>query len=473
MENPLNKLIQKPSEEINYTEKGKFEAYNLSENPFPSSPFVNKASNEDKLNGNIFEMSVRENEFAKIRTNFLTIPQSQADHLRLGFINDTSYIGRGNGKSAFLINLLKAINKDFCLDISNSKNKCFGIFAAPEGGGKIKTFDKFVDLLFQSIVESGVINTSLAMIRLDYLMNNGNTKDLLSTYDFNELIENLNSEKWFIDNNVETHELNSEIKKNKYLTNLPSGFPLFNANGLFVSIPNQNSFIDYYHGLKKNDEKNEFLFTNLVNLFLAAGFNGAYILVDDFERIPEFQSAVQKKDFATQLRTVLFDGVYMNSKIGFFNFLLALHAGVPRLLETAWSESGMESRVPLNPSTVTRNIIAFEKLNEKHAIMMIRKYLEHYRIKKVKKGEELIPFTEKSIKLISETSEYNASTILKFAHQIIDKASTEGIHLIDDAYIKKYKNESEDFVIDATPKNITTTSTVDLKKKATKKNKKK
>ncbi|MBK8364970.1 MAG: hypothetical protein IPL24_15290 [Bacteroidetes bacterium] len=65
MENPLDKLIQKPSESPNMSEVGRFEIYNLRENPFPRSPFVNKSSTEDKLNGNIFEIAVREKEFAK------------------------------------------------------------------------------------------------------------------------------------------------------------------------------------------------------------------------------------------------------------------------------------------------------------------------------------------------------------------------------------------------------------------------
>lgn len=40
----------------------------------------------------------------------------------------------------------------------------------------------------------------------------------------------------------------------------------------------------------------------MVYLFLASGFNGAYIIVDDFERIPDFQSDRQKRDFALEIR---------------------------------------------------------------------------------------------------------------------------------------------------------------------------
>jgi hypothetical protein len=461
----IDKLIQKPSESVNINELGRFEIYNLKENPFPSTPFVNKSSTEDKINGNIFEIAVRENEFAKIKNLYLKIPQSNPDHLRLGFINDTSYIGRGNGKSAFLINLLKKINENYCLDLSDNKNKCFGIFAAPEGGGKLKSFDKFVDLIFESILDSNIIKISLAIIRLDVLIET-NHKDLLLSYSFNELIENLNSENWFSTKNIDIYDLNNRIKSNKFLKNLPSDFPIYIRQAFFGNLSTQNTFEKFYGNLKKDSEKNDFIFTNLIDLFLAAGFNGAYILVDDFERIPEFQSAIQKKDFATQLRTILYDGIYRNSKIGFYNFFLALHAGVPRLMETAWSESGMESRVPLNPQMDSNNIIAFEKLNERHVIMMIKKYLEHYRIRKTKKEEELFPFTEKGIKLISEYAEYNASSILKFAHQIIDKAASVKLKLIDDNYVRDFKNESKNVVIETSPKNIATTSTIDLKKKA-------
>ncbi len=64
------------------------------------------------------------------------------------------------------------------------------------------------------------------------------------------------------------------------------------------------------------------MFSQMVRFFQAADFNGAYVLVDDFERIPDFQSARQKKDFALELRSVLFDGSYVNARVGFLNFLL-------------------------------------------------------------------------------------------------------------------------------------------------------
>jgi hypothetical protein len=96
----------------------------LKENPFPSSPFVNPESNDSRTNGDIYEPSIREKEFEQVQKNFLAVPQSNPNHLRLGYIEDTSYVGRGNGKSAFLLNLQKKINRDFGGGMSNIVQNC-------------------------------------------------------------------------------------------------------------------------------------------------------------------------------------------------------------------------------------------------------------------------------------------------------------------------------------------------------------
>ncbi|MBK8364973.1 MAG: hypothetical protein IPL24_15305 [Bacteroidetes bacterium] len=128
--------------------------------------------------------------------------------------------------------------------------------------------------------------------------------------------------------------------------------------------------------------------------------------------------------------------------------------------------------MPLNPQIETNNVIAFEKLSDKHAIMMIKKYLEHYRTKPPKKGDDLFPFTEKGVRIMGESSEYNAASILKFAYQVIEKGAVEKRQMLDEEYIQNFRKESKDFSIETTPKNLTTSSTTDLRKKAKSKRKK-
>jgi len=471
----MSKIFRKASEPLSADFiNRKFEKYGLSENPFPITPYVNQDSPEKKYNGSIYDDSIREDEFEKIKTNFLNISQNEADHLRLGFIIDKSFIGRGNGKSSFLLHLYKAVNSDYCLDISNGVNKCFAIYFSPDGGGAIKSFDKFVDNFFQAICKKQIINEALAILRYEAIeeLNDWKKPSEVAKLDESEIVERLNDTLW-LSNNTKSFRsvIAKQIFKKPLLAALPAEFPL-KKELAGSKLSNQDSFIEYYSTLRKDKAKLDFVFDHLVALFISAGFNGSYVLVDDFEKIPDFQSSNQKKDFATQLRTVLFDGGYLNSRIGFYNFILALHAGVPRLMAEPWSLAGMEQRVPMSSALEQKHIIDFGKLENKHAITLLKKYLSEFR-KPGYKGKELSPFDEASIILLANTSEMNISKILKNSNQILEAADNEKISQIDTDYVNSFfskKNESKQ--LEAEEKIINNSEKVDLLKKIDQGNKK-
>ncbi len=464
----MDKLLTKVTVPNFKKSKAKFEKFNLSENPFPSEPVVNKESNDKRINGGIFELAIRKKEYEQIVQNFIKQNQSDPNHLRLGFIMDTSYIGRGNGKSAFLINLYEDINREYCLDISKGINKCFSIYFAPEPGGRTKSFNSFIELFFNAVIKSEIINTCLAILRLEAIQSISPKFDLGSHFKTtNELIYRLNDSEWLNNNKLSINEINNKMISNPILQDLPPEFPVFRgSNTLINSVVNQNDFIIYFRDeLKKGKDRYDFIFSHIVKLFIAAGFNGAYILVDDFERIPDFQSARQKRDFSLELRTLLYDGSSLNAKIGFYNFILVLHAGVPRLIADAWAASGMENRVPISPKSISKHIIPFEKLSKQHAKLLLQKYLSEYRIK-VNKKDPLFPFTDNAITKIGELSEYNAATILKMAYDLIDKAAEiatqktiDGKFVVENRGIIETSNDSE--II-----NINDAESIDLLKKA-------
>lgn len=437
----MNKFLKKAESVLPSDALGRYETYNLSENPFPPNPFVNKDSEEKKHNGSIYEKGIRQEEYKHITENFLIPPLSEPSHLRLGFILDTSFIGRGNGKSAFLVNLHRDINKEFCLDISKGKNKCFSLYFSPEPSGRIKTFDKFVDALFDSIFSSNIIDAALASIRLSIIqsISSETLDELISTAETEkELIDRVNDQSFYTSNKIYYQEILKKLKTVKELNDLDQDFPLFKSFSFDNSrVVTQEDFKIYYNSLKKGNEQYKFIFSDLVYFFEAAGYNGAFILIDDFERIPDFQSATQKKDFLSQLRSVLFDGISRNSKIGFFNFIFALHAGVPRLIQEAWGLSGMEQRVPLDPKSSNKQIIKFEPMDPNHAKLLIKKYLNEFRITE-EQVDSLMPFTEDAVTLIGQKAQLNASKILQLAHTILDGASIDKIDLIDEEFVKQY-----------------------------------
>lgn len=444
----MNRLRRRPTTQSDPNQASRYQRFNLTENPFPTEP-VNKDSSDRRINGCIYETEIRTREYEQIERAFLKVPQTDLNHLRLGYICDTSYIGRGNGKSAFLINLMNKINSEYCMDISNDKNKCFCLYVTPEPGGRTKTFDSFVDLLYDSISQSRIIETCLALLRLEALEVEFPTVDIADGNE-TELVDHLNSESWLKEKGIDPSVLMRAIASNAFLQNLPADFPLLHGHtSIFQPFVVANAFHDYYrHQLKKGQERLDFLFTHMVQFFLASGFNGAYVFVDDFERVPDFQSGRQRKDFALELRGCLFDGPYANARYGYYNILLVLHAGVPQLISDAWRLSGLENRYPIAPKVESKHMIRFEKLDRQHVFLLLKKYLNAYRFTS-QSVDELSPFVPNAISLIAEKCEYNAGKILRSCWDLLEKAAEDpGRDNIDESFVKAnvetHVNERQD-----------------------------
>lgn len=449
----MKNLLKKPTSEISENKKSRYEVFNLKENPFPNTPFVNKVSPDDRYNGRIYESKIRDSERTLIIENFVKEPQSNANHLRLGYIIDNSYVGRGNGKSAFTLNLIDQINFDYSLDISNGVNKCFGLHITPLPSGKSKTFYDFVDLIFEEIINKNIINYCLASLRLEVIIDKYPNKiDLENEFENQQdLVVKLNSSDFFRDKGIAISDITSEIFKKKEFGKISSDFILAKDKRNFFgfNLSNQSDFIKYFDELKKGKQRIDFVFNDLVLFFEASGFNGSFVVVDDFERIPDFQSEKLKQEFALEIRTNFFDGILENARIGFYNLILVLHAGVPRLVEKAWSVSGMERRSPMlsENGDLSKHIIYFDKLNFNQAKSLLEIYLDQYRIELVD-NNEIFPFTESAIELIAEKSEYNASSILERAYSLIESAVSENISEINEVYVNEKLGKKEEWDTD-------------------------
>lgn len=433
----MKNIITKAKGQIN-NDNNPYLIYNLKENPFPSNPFVNQENSDKRYNGDIFEASIREIELKKIEENFLKVAQNNPNHTRIGYILDTSYVGRGNGKSSFAVNLLKIINKDFCLDITDNVNKCFGLYIKPEPSGKTRSFVNVLDLIAESLFSSKFIEYALAALRLDALINLGINSIPEEEYD-EALIEKLNSSAWYKSNGIDLEAIHKHISQNKDYQLISEGTPFRKRYWSSFLEENHRIMINddvrkYYGTIKKEKEKIDFIFNDLVHFFVASGFNGAYIIIDDFERIPDFQSDRQKRDFAMELRTNFFDGSSTNARIGFFNLIIMLHAGVPRLIEKAWADSGMDQRSAISSTTSASHVVLFNKLNKDHAILLLQKYLSEFRINN---EDSFAPFTASAIQRIGEENEFNAAKMLKLSYLLLEHAAKESIQVIDELFVNK------------------------------------
>lgn len=447
-----------------------YEAYNLKENPFPVTPFLNQESPDKRYNGDIYESSIRMIEEQKIEEQFLKVPQNNHNHIRVGYVLDNSYVGRGNGKSSFALNLMKKINHAFCLDISKDANKCFGLYLCPEPSGKTRSFVNLLDLFADAIFTSNIriIDYSLAALRLDAIMNLYPDKiQVDEIQDEVTLIASLNSVDWFNKKGIYYDDVNSYlIKNNEFYDKISAFLPFRKRHTSYdrtnLRIISTQQVQEYYFSLKKENDKINFIFNDLVYLFLASGFNGAYVIIDDFERIPDFQSDRQKRDFAFEIRTNFFDGSTANSRLGFYNLILMLHAGVPRLIEKAWGDSGMEQRSSISAAANAPHIIHFNKLDKDRAILLIKKYLTEFRIVP---ENTITPFTEEAIAKIGEEKEYNAAQMLSLAYMLLEDSVKKGLQVIDVLEVNQMLQKSKIQV--ATVETIIDENSTDLILKAT------
>lgn len=420
-----NKFTSRPAILPDKNVSARFHRFKLRDNPFPNEPFVNSRSKDSRINGDIYEASLRHDEHSKLQKAFVEPSRNDGSHLKLGYIEDASYLGRGNGKSAFILNATERINSAYCLDSSQGRNKCFSVIVNPIGGGKTKSFDSFVDLLMTSILESRIIDVAVGSLILDALDQDPAHSTLVrSIANEDQLIESVFSEKWYEANHIDRTMLCQHLSKNDFITEFRNDTPLAqlaNRTSLFNEFVTSDLISSHYFGvLRKGQSRFELVFNELPRLFLAAGFNGGFIFVDDFERIPDFQSARQKRDFAIELRTALFDGPYVSSAYGFYTALLVLHAGVPRLINDAWQASGINSRSPMN-ETGSPHVILFGKLEPNKVESLLIRYLDEFRLSIESKGE-LWPFTPAAVKLMAESCDYNAGRILQTANSMLDYA---------------------------------------------------
>lgn len=453
----MNKYTNKPKN-VTPERISEYKQFNLTENPFPATPFMALQSPDKRVNGTIYEKSIRNEEYEQLKENFLSKPQSDFSRSRLGFLMDTSFVGRGNGKTAFLMHLLKKnINNDYCHSISNEENKCFGLYIQPETGGKTKTFEKLIEKIILEIINKNTLKDCIVSIYLTAIMETFPTKfesviNSLNNIEEDEYYTKITDPKWYKDNELDLNELENFVQSNKYLKNMSNDF--YNtiiAKSQCSLLPNisltAEAIKEYYIINLKKKNNVEFFFNDLVLLFEAANFNGAYIFIDDFERIPDFQSERDRRDFVNSIRTYLFDGTSENAKKGFYNFLLVLHAGVPRLIEKAWGDSGMEQRCTLATIDKTQSEghqIIFKPLNITSTEKLISAYIREYRADSNIINDDLYPFTQDSVNKIHSVSDGNVSKILKNCHHILEAATkTKNITVIDKAFVDSYFQKND------------------------------
>ncbi|WNB16903.1 hypothetical protein [Marivirga arenosa] len=432
----MNKFLRKPKAEVKEI-ADRFGKLNLKENPFPYNPFIEPESEDPKRNGEIFNREIRKNELDKFHKNFLKKPLT-GDHDRIGYLLESSFTGRGNGKSAFLVNIDKDINQDFGDSTSNSLNKTFSVYIKAKAGQTSK-FWQLSELIITEICKKNIFEDCLITLRYKVLKNGNDfdtsfLDDLNTEADFRNLLDN----NFLLNNKVDFSKFNTQLKK--YLIDLGVHHELASSLSYMSSEASRTVFettVNKPDSWKKK-ELNRILFDELVRIFLAADFNGSYILLDEFEKIVDYQKPSERIEFAYEIRQNLLESNLQGAIHGFFILLLTIHPGTQRLLLEGWEKAGLNARSPLPSDDLMESphVVAFDDIKKQDIRALMEVYLNYYRIEKnIVDLEVLSPFTEDAIDLIAKISKFNAARILKFAHIALNELTTSDREKIDQTFV--------------------------------------
>ena len=174
-----------------------------------------------------------------------------------------------------------------------------------------------------------------------------------------------------------------------------------------------------------------FLFNNVEKLLKAAMFTNCIILLDEAEKMIQYQNFNERRAFCENLRYYFIDGSCMNTLDGFFKIVLTIHPNSQELLMPHWAAAGLDRFCSLGGNTSSENTIFFRPMSSD--AMMINELAEIYlHESRIDKNDNTInPFTQDAISYAMEKSDRIPGRFLKLLYIIIEKAVANKWERID------------------------------------------
>lgn len=404
-----NNLIRKPK--VSVEQENQYTKLGFVQNPFPANPSVVPYSDDTRVNGSIFLEKIRQEEIDAFQQHFVN-SQNQ-----IGLMMDyAAYKGRGIGKTAFLNYMKKSINKDLGDEMSDGNSVIYAVYVAPSADNRNRTLSQVAHSIFTSMHKEGLFLTVFCRLRaLSGLLDNV-IDDTITENNYEETIAN---DAWLCEKGVDVSAVNSFVSKELVNAGIvDEEVSLFSGTySRFVDALriNPSEFFWKKEGLY-------FLFEKVEKLLKAAMFTNCIILLDEAEKMIQYQNFNERRAFCENLRTYFIDGNNSNAIDGFFKILLTIHPNSQELLMPHWAAAGLDRFCSLGGNTSSENTIFFKPMsNEPDMIRALAEiYLKASRINK--NDTSISPFTQEAIDYTMEKSAYIPGKFLKYLYILIEKA---------------------------------------------------
>ena len=436
--NMNNKLLRRPKsvEEI----ENKYQFLGFTQNPFPIEPAVKPYSDDPRVNGSIFLEKIRQEEMSDFKEHIVKAPN------KIGLMMDyAAYKGRGIGKTAFLNHMKNLINSDLGEQMSNGDSVIYAVYVSPSADKNSRTLNDVAHSIFSSMHKEGLFLTVFCRLRAL----SGLLDDVVDdTIDESNYENTIADDDWLKARGVDVIALNA--------------FVLNELKQVGLTDETTTLFGGNYHSFKAtlDDNKNEyfwkkqglpFLFNNVEKLLKAAMFTNCIILLDEAEKMIQYQNFNERRAFCENLRYYFIDGSCMNALDGFFKIVLTIHPNSQELLMPHWAAAGLDRFCSLGGNTSSENTIFFRPMS--NDAMMISElaeiYLHESRINQA--DNSINPFTQEAISYAMEKSDRIPGRFLKLLYIIIEKAVANKWARIDKEQVDyAWQEDNKNYQSDAT-----------------------
>lgn len=391
-----------------------YERYYLIDNPFPTAPILDPNSDDDRVNGKIYNPHIREAEIQSFESKI-------RQKLPLIYIENSEF-ERGVGKSALLVQQWRQLQAQ--ADMTSIYIRSTERLKPADFAARVIERWHYEGHLWAVILQTLVLyvnenphgeipTAGLNLFREKYPRL---PQRPISLHNFNVF----NPKRLTGDLAAMVQERTGD-----YLS--PDLAKLFFET--YLTEPDK--FLQSYPSiLKKQKTDNIALIAGVYRWLRMGGYQYHYLFFDQFEDVVHGLSGKALITFNTELRRLI------EASMGLATITVTLHPGATQALST--HEGGdIRSIAPLD----SRHVVDVRRLTKEGAHQLALTYLEHYRLSSAAQSDPLYPFTSEAVNTIHAASQGNIRACLQAFNYAIVCGMDAGFAAIDQDFLVDHHTE--------------------------------
>jgi hypothetical protein len=391
-----------------------YEKYFLKDNPFPTTPILDPGSDDDRVNGKIYNPHIREAEIVSFESKIRQRPP-------LIYIENSEF-ERGVGKSALLVQQWRQLQ---------TQNDVTSIYI--RSTEKLKPAD-FAARVFEGWHYQGALWQVVLQTLTLYVNGNPQGEMPVAGLSLFKVKQSKPPQRPIPLANFNVFNPKRLISDLATIAHAKSGnyLPVELAKLFFETyLTEPVKFLQSYRSvLQKNKIDNIAMLAGVYRLLRLGGYQYHYLFFDQFEDVVHGLTGKALITFNTEMRRLI------EASMGQATITVTLHPGATQALST--HEGGdIRSIAPLD----SRHVVDVRRLTKEGAQQLAITYLNHYRLPGAKPPDDLYPFTPDAVEAIHTASQGNIRACLQAFNYAVVCGMDANNSLIDQSFLVHHHTE--------------------------------